>query len=206
MAAVIHNKLYVQGRKMDVAEIAIRLGSTVSKPGLQPGEYEVTNEPFSLWNIVAPSEAIYPAYSVGNFTTRNWNNSNWGTPGDAINPRVLIQGDVTWMVRFDTPLCEPDKAIEELGRQYPDTDVTSKFYHKDGSGRAISRTRGPSREMYSWGPTVSHKQYEDFKGGTSCPCNHMTNPLAKFPFYDCIRPPIPTKQAVHEFDQSSSLV
>jgi len=206
MGRVIHNKLYVHGRHEDVEAIRNRLGAPTYKPGLVPGKYEVSQQPFSLWNIVAPPEDLHPSYSIGNFTTRNWNNSNWGAPEDAFNSHVMRHGTFTWVVRFDTALIEPGKAIETLAGEYPDTKFVSKLYNKDGSGLAVSRDGGHTDELYEWGPTVSHKQFEDFRGVTSCPCNYMTNPLAKFPFYDCIRPPIPTKQAVHEFDQSSSLV
>jgi len=192
----VFNKLVVVAIESDMILIKQGLGHRYR---LNDEGKRANNPIFSLVNINRP-----PTFSELSLTTHaEWCTDQWGVPEDVTQVRVEQDTTNRWVIRYESLLKGPDKAISTLSRRFPDATFETFASTRDGAGVCMSFFRGYSPTPRTWSAPDTHKHFQAVMGDHSCKCNYLHHTDARYPYVDCDRPPIPTDQAVAEFDEAN---
>ena len=193
----VYNRLIVIAEKNDLQKIVDTLGHRYTLP---EGDAWLHSPIFSLQNIVAPpakvDEIFYPSKEA-------WCRAHWGVAQDVSDVTIEAAMASMWVIRYESINQEPSNALAIFSRRFTEATFKNISCLVDGSGVRKTFRRGHSSDHDRWGPPNTHKHYQRLMGSDSCKCNYMHTPHARYPYVDCERPPIPTDQAIAEFDETN---
>lgn len=222
----VYNNLIIQSDNAEaLASLKERVGTTVQVPGFdyqtdENGKFvlddngklltvllhHTTEEPvFSFWNIVQPNAEEMKAY--GDQGTCDWNIENWGTKWDvAGNVEVIEDTESYWHLEFQTAWSPPHEVLIALSEQHPEVSIRNEWREEQGFGAHQVYSEGTHWLDKEWNVPESHEDYVENVGEDDCPCISYGLEESQYPYEDCPREALTTKQAVAELEKVSELI
>lgn len=157
----VNNELTISGEPEVIKQMATQLSAPYERQYYdfmkEESRIEKVEKPFSLWNIIKPTDldAYHDAKGKpqeGRDHWYNWNIRNWGTKwdvNDVFGGKISDDGK-TISYGFDTAWSPPVEAIDKLAEQYPSAQLTLSYTEENGWGGSIEWEDGEGTETDSY--------------------------------------------------------
>lgn len=221
----VYNNITFSGDADKVQALKKQVGATTQIPGFEyvrdsSGNLELLttgeratkltvhteeNPVFSFWNIVQPTtpEELETYHDQGWY---DWNIENWGTKWNASDPEVLEEQSGLWNVYFATAWSAPHEVLVKLSEQHPEVSIRNEWREEQGYGAHQVYSEGTHWLDKEWNVPESHEDYVENVGEDDCPCISYGLEESQYPYEDCPREALTTKQAVAELEKVSELI
>ena len=190
----VYNSVSITGETGEIESLVERLGKPYTIEGRE------VSQPFSFWNIVAPTnlEAYFEVIGTGGRTAFDeegwygWNCRNWGCKWDANcnGEEVVIDHNAnqttTAQYHFDTPWSHPEPIIDWLVKYSVEQGFSLEWHYEEeqGWGGEICVEADGTILSRGWDIPDSHEDNESLS--RECVCSYESE--TEYWYDDCPRP------------------